>query len=209
MGHDSRGRYTRRIGWKRDETGKLDQPIFYLGTDPVQARRREDRLVEFWQHIEQTYQGDDRPLWNPLTLEIGREIAKGNSRIVVERKGNSPESYARYLHRLGAAHPMVQFVPDEPKVYEDGAENAEAIARGQIAGLQQQMGQLEHKYARIGNLAGNRGGMLREALDAYIGHIKESAVEPGSDRLTDGACARVANAKRLKERHDDILLDRQ
>jgi hypothetical protein len=206
-GTDRRGRYTRRIGWKRDQTGKLDQPIFYLGTDPVQARRREDRLVEFWQHIEQTYQGTDRPLWNSLTLEIGREIGKGNSRIVVERNGNSPESYARYLHRLGAAYPMVQFVPDEPKAYEDGADNAEAFARGQIAELERQMSDLERKHVRIGNLApGNRGGMLHEALDVYIGHIKESAVEPGTDRLTDGACARVANAKRLKERHDDIPL---
>ena len=94
--------------------------LFYLlGTDLVQAKRREDRLVEFWQHIERTYQGDDRPLWYSLTLAIGREIAKGNPRIVIERRGNSPESYARYLHRLRAAFPMVQIAPEEPEAYQE------------------------------------------------------------------------------------------
>jgi len=206
-GTDSRGRYTRRIGWKRDESGKLVQPLFYLGSDLIQAKRREDRLAEFWQHIEGTYQGDDRPLWDSLTLAIGREIAKGKPRIVIERRGNSPESYARYLHRLRAAFPMMQIAPDEPEAYQDGAESAEAIAQGQIAELERQMAELQRKHARIGNIApGNCGGMLHEALDAYVSHIKETAVEPGTDRLTDGACARVANAKRLRERHEDAPL---
>jgi hypothetical protein len=206
-GTDSRGRYTRRIGWKRDDTGKLLQPLFYLGTDSTQARRREDRLVEFWQHIERNYHGDDRPLWDALTLRIGREIAKGSHRIVIDRKDNSPESYARYVHRLRAAFPMVQVVPEEPEAFETGAERIEAIAQGQIAKLESRLLELERKHARVGNLSPEEhGGMLHNVLDAYITHIKQTAVEPGTDRLTDYGFIRVANVQRLKERHDNIRL---
>ncbi len=207
---DCRGRFTRRIGWKLNEQGKPVQHLFYLGTDPDQAMRREDRLVELWQHIERNHTGQGTPTWIPLTLKIGIEIAKGNYRVVIERKGNPPEAYARYLHRIQAAYPMVQFVPEEPEAYVDGAEKARSIAGQQIGELEQQVAVAERKHSRIGNLAPGEaqsgGGMLHDALDAYVAHIKQTAVEPGTARLTAYGFARVANVQRLKDRHDNAPL---
>jgi hypothetical protein len=210
-GTDSRGRYTRRVGWELNKDNKTVQHLFYLGTDLAQAKRREDRLVELWQLIEKQWPNRlGRPLWNSTSLWVAKEIAKGNYRLVVERKNHPPEVYARYLHRLQAAYPMVQFVPDAPEVYEAGAETARAIAKSKLDPLERQFAEMQHKQALAGNLGPTEIGIcksrLHEALDAYIEHIKRTAVEPGTENLSDYGTTRVANARRLKERHLDLPL---
>ena len=112
---ESNGQYTRNLGWKLDEkTGKYTQHKFYLGTDLKQAERRKQRLEELWEHIERTHTGEGKPTWDSMTLKIAKALARGEVQIVVERQWpNSPEAYARYLHRLATAFPMVSFVPED------------------------------------------------------------------------------------------------
>ena len=200
---DTRGRYTRRIGWKKNTKGQLVQHLFYLGTDLTEAKHREDRLVEFWQHIEKTHRGEDQPLWNSLTLKIGKELAKGNRCVVIERNGNSPEAFARYLHRLSRDFPMVYFVPDEPDAYQDGRAKGRAIVEGQI-------GEIERFHRRSGNIAPDdiptATEMLHEAIDCCIEEVKQNYLLPGSDDVTAYGQSRIANLRRIKERHDDVPL---
>ena len=48
---EANGQYTRNLGWKLNEsTGEYVQHKFYLGTDRKQAERRNQRLVELWEH---------------------------------------------------------------------------------------------------------------------------------------------------------------
>jgi hypothetical protein len=75
---DKEGRYSRQLGWKRNEQGTLVQHKFYLGTDERQAERRNHKLEELWERIEELWgqvvhlPGNDQPTWDNMTLEIGR-----------------------------------------------------------------------------------------------------------------------------------------
>jgi len=204
---DSNGRYPRNLGWKLNEqTGKYVQHKFYLGTDQKQAERREQRLLELWEHIEKNHSGDDdRPTWNALTLRIARALANGEVQIVVERQANSPESYARYIHRLARSYPMVSFVPEESQSYEDGRSANLAMVQSQFDAIDNQRNTLEKKHVLGGNITavplGTKSGpTLHQALDAYIEWIK-------SEKRHAYMNTRVGQAERLKERHADAPLD--
>ena len=89
---DIHGRISREIGWKRSNgDGRVVQHKFYLGNDRDKAELANARLERLWRLIEADHaidlNGDansDRPLWNDVTLEIGRAIARvlRNSRLI-------------------------------------------------------------------------------------------------------------------------------
>lgn len=210
---DDRGRYPRELGYKRNKAEKLVPHKFYLGTDLVEAKRRNVRLEELWEAIETDHEKLGRPLeWNSLTLMIGREIAKGNYQIVVPRNGNHPDSYAGYINRLQNSFKMVSFLPEpEEETYRIGAEMArKKWTSGMKKRLRDFRANEENRMARAGAITATEifGGeeTLHEALDDYIEHIKADTVLPGTETLSDYGHAKIQNVARLKERHQNVAL---
>lgn len=78
---DAQGQYARQLGWKQNPSGSRLQHKFRLGTDRREAERRDDRLRQLWEQI-----CKDKPagkaLWDDLTLEIAKQIARGEEKIV-------------------------------------------------------------------------------------------------------------------------------
>ena len=66
---DSRGYYTRALGWEYSKSGKLQQHKFLLGTDRKEAERRERKLRELWETFERTC-GEAKPLCTAALLII-------------------------------------------------------------------------------------------------------------------------------------------
>lgn len=90
---DSRGYYTRQIGWVVSKSGKNQQQKFLLGKDLSAAEVRERKLRELWDRHAGN-QERRRPLWPDDLLEIGKLIARGVEEIAVPKKDG--ESQIRY-----------------------------------------------------------------------------------------------------------------
>ena len=118
---DNQGEYARQIGWKHSRNGKLQQHKFRLGSDLKEAQRRERKIVEFWERIEETT--DTNPVvWTEFTLDVAKQLAKGKLLIEIPRKQHdSPEAYARYLHRVQRHYPMISFVAEDADAYAEGS----------------------------------------------------------------------------------------
>jgi hypothetical protein len=58
------------------------QHKFRLGTDRREAERRDDRLRQFWEQICRDKPESDA-FWDELTLEIAKQVARGEEKIVV------------------------------------------------------------------------------------------------------------------------------
>ena len=132
---NSRGLYSRNIGQIEKKNGKTLPQRFYLGKDLTEAKRRNMRLEQLWECIETEHEKFNWPLrWNDLTLMIGMEISKGIYQIVVPRKNNHADSYARFINRLQNAFPMVAFIPEEKETatYQQGTEQARSVAMSSI-----------------------------------------------------------------------------
>ena len=118
---DSRGQYVRQLGWKQNSSGSRVQHKFRLGTDRREAERRDDRLRQLWEQI-----CKDRPageaLWDDLTLEIAKQIAEGDERIVLPPNldNESPASYADRLQKVQNRFAFLRFVPTDAELYTKG-----------------------------------------------------------------------------------------
>ena len=85
------GNFERLLGWKCDPATKATrQHKFYLGTDPTAAALANQRLERLWAIIEGEA-GDSDALWDRLTLDIGKAIAKGKSESL---GGTAPQTHA-------------------------------------------------------------------------------------------------------------------
>ena len=151
---DNQGEYARQVGWKHSRNGKLIQHKFRLGNDLKEAKRREQKLLELWSHIEATTVTHGLPvIWEPFVLKIARQVAKGKVQIEVPRMpSDTPEAYARHLHRLQRHYPMVSLVAEDEEAYVSGAAANRSMVQGQIGELQQQIATKEAKHTRAGNL---------------------------------------------------------
>jgi hypothetical protein len=117
---DSRGYYTRQIGWERSKSGKLQQHKFLLGTDRKLAEIRERKLRELWDQFEKS-STEPRPLWPEALLDIAVRIAKGIPDIPVPRAPREMQhQYAARLQRMQAKYPVICFVPEDQHAYEIG-----------------------------------------------------------------------------------------
>jgi hypothetical protein len=91
---DSKGRYTRDLGWKVREDGQHVQHRFTLGIDPVEAEARYLRLGHVWQAVEGRWNRAGRktpkPLWDAVTLKVGMAVAKGESAVTFTRADLRP-----------------------------------------------------------------------------------------------------------------------
>ena len=215
---DIHGRISREIGWKRSNgDGRVVQHKFYLGNDRDKAELANARLERLWRLIEADHaidlNGDansDRPLWNDVTLEIGRAIARGSTKFTVDLDarfdGEVASSYTRRVRYLADTFSsVIKVIPGDEDVFQKGrqdelefADRMEAIARKIRARVD---GDLTQKY----------GPTLHEAFDAYVAWLKkECAVAPASNgdepKLSPWGYAQLKNVNRLKERHADMPL---
>ena len=117
---DSRGYYTRHIGWERTKSGKLQQHKFLLGTDRKEAERRERKLRELWDEFEKTCQ-EHRPLWPDGLLEVAMRVAKGAINIPVPRGPKEKQfQYTARIQRMQAKYPVICFIPEDQHAFEIG-----------------------------------------------------------------------------------------
>jgi len=187
---DSHGRISREIGWKRSPDGeRLVQHKFYLGNDPDRAELANVRLEQLWRLIEADHSiisvnGEariERPLWNPVTLEIGKAIARGATRFSVDVDarfdGGVAAGYARrvqkYTERFSS---VIKIVAGDEDTFQKGRQEEVEFAN-QIESLTNRI------RARVnGNPAGGYGPTLHQAFDGYIGWLKkECAALPASN----------------------------
>jgi DNA-directed RNA polymerase specialized sigma24 family protein len=204
---DNQGVYARQIGWKHSRNGKLIQHKFRLGADLKEAKRREQKLLELWSQVEED--SVSQPIvWTFFALDLGKQIAKGKFQIELPRKPHDgPEAYARYLHRLQRHYPMVSIVAEDEEAYVSGAAANRTMVQEQIGGLQEQIAIKETKHARMGNIGeidlSRQGGMLHDAMRAYIEWIKKDCFRPALGRVTDGGRTRMRQIETLMTRHEN------
>lgn len=119
---NSRGYYERQIGWKKTNSGNVQQHKFLLGTDLREAQRRERKLREIWDEFAGT-QDDPRPIWPAGLLEIAKRVAKGAAEIAIPRKPDEMQTtYAGRIRRMQKRYPVICFVPADTHAYEVGQE---------------------------------------------------------------------------------------
>ena len=168
---DSRGYYSRQIGWEHSKSGKLQQHKFILGTDRKDAERRDQRLRELWEQFESSSQ-QERPLWPRDLLAIAKQVAKGHTEVTLTRYGDEqPEDYAYRLKFLQTKCPVAILKPDDEQVYETGCE---------------QLGQYKSQLARMLSLAES---MMLPALS--FEHVSDS-MRDFSDRIDPAGSTGVA-----------------
>lgn len=225
LGWDQRkGLYFRALGFVC-EAGCYKQPKFYLGRDEQEAERRNRRLEQLWRCVkekwergpvlETTFMDDfvlwqkgERPAWNAVLLDAARAVARGETTYLVPRPtashidGRREErfvpmidtEYAEYLARLNHEFPVVTF----------RAADQEAYAKAQ-AFYAQQFQDHHHQARRVRGLLDSPvpeapHERLHHALDAYIAELEKEA------HLSQWNRVRYNQARRLRERHDDIPL---
>jgi hypothetical protein len=208
---DKFGRYSRQLGWKLNEQGKLVQHKFYLGTDQRQAERRNHKLEELWDRIEALWKelgraaaGGDRPTWDNLTLKIGKGLAKGESEFPVQHNYESPADYARKIHALNKRYPMIRFVPEDFQRYQNGAESMRELVDDEIAVVLQsadRWGLLPDE-----SVVPAGAGSLHQAFDDFVEWVKEDQREPGTGGIKAWGWTQIREVGRLKEKHPDIPL---
>jgi hypothetical protein len=117
---DSRGYYTRQLGWELSKSGKLQQHKFILGTDRKEAERRERKLRELWDSFCNSCE-DERPLWPEDLLIIAKRIAKGTPEIPIPRGPSEKQhQYAARIQRMQTKYPVILFLPEDQHAYEVG-----------------------------------------------------------------------------------------
>lgn len=118
---DAQGHYARQLGWKLNGKGARVQHKFRLGIDRREAERRDDQLRRLWEQIErEAPQGS--ALWDELTLEIAKQLAKGTEPISLAPipADELPTSYANRLQRIQNRFSFVRFVPSDNERYTIG-----------------------------------------------------------------------------------------
>lgn len=115
---DSQGQYVRQLGWKLNSKGNRVQHKFRLGSDKVEAERRDAQLRQMWQRIENEGNGADAA-WDELTLDVAKQVAKGTDRITLDplKDEETPAAYAWRLQTIQDRFPFLRFAPSDEKRY--------------------------------------------------------------------------------------------
>lgn len=118
---DKQGQYARQLGWKLNSKGAQVQHKFRLGADKRKAERRDDQLRRLWEQIASDVPAVEA-LWDELTLEIGKQVAKGADKIALDPipDDESPKIYASRLQRIQDRFSFLRFVPSDQKRYTEG-----------------------------------------------------------------------------------------
>ena len=206
---DVNGQFPRELGWKSNGKGKLTQPKFYLGTDEHEAELRNRRLEQLWSIIEdEQIENGSRALWDDVTLDIGKAIAKGKTEYFVpnseELEQHAPGTYGCFVRLIRMRYsPVIAIRAEDENVDKEFdrvvGQSQEGVERSARFGLSWK---LQEMHAE--------GPFLYQALDTYCKWIEKEYVAPAENgdgpTLTDWGRGQLRNIRRLKERHPDIPL---
>ena len=102
---------------------------------------------------------------------------------------------------------MVSFVAEDEEAYVAGATANRTMVQEQIGELQQQIAIRETKHIRGGNIGeidlSRQGGMLHDAMKAYIEWIKKDYFRPALGRIKDGGRTKIRQIETLMTRHEN------
>jgi integrase len=217
---DSQGQFSRQIGWKLNAAGRRVQHKFRLGSDLTEARRREQRLRELWERIE-TVSATADPTWDELSLEIGRQLAKGAEQVVLESlPAESDESYAGRLHHAESRFPSIRFQPGDVARYAAGSgretfrlsdclvwpvsprEEYERLLEGRDTMY------LVPRENELPPAAPAPVSSLHLAMDDYVAWVREHYHRDELGHVSGTGHTKIKQIETLKDRHDDVSLDR-
>ena len=205
------GNFERLLGWKEDiETGTARQHKFYLGKDQSAATLASQRLEKLWAIIE-TEAGAVPARWDWLTLEIGKAIAKGKSEFQVPRPTHMPpHNYVGYVQELARRFPVIAFVPEDLGFFGQGVQMLSNVATQQISEAKETIHRQVEGLKVLNVPAPSYEVTLHQAFDAYIEHIRRTALTPAVEGETQVTSlygnVQIRNVQRLKERHPDMPL---
>ena len=208
----STGNFERLLGWKYDpETKTTRQHKFYLGTDPTAAALANQRIEKLWAILEGEA-GDADVLWDDLTLDIGKAIAKGKSEFSVAALPShmTPHHYVGYLQDLARRFPIIAFVPADPDYFALGVKMLSAANNRDIADAKATISRASGHLKKLDLPVPASEDTLHQALDAFAEHIRRTALTPAVEGETQVTSpygnTQIRTANRLKERHQDMPL---
>lgn len=190
------GLYSRQIGYLPGG----GQPKFYLGGDQRAAQTRNDLLERLWAVVRaRQLDLNEDPAWDAVTLDIARAVARGEGAYPLRPNPEFPPGeaqahwFARYADLVAG---VIRVVPANPEVVDDGLR----VAReGRRAALVEAARRVDAGYPDLDGDGGRlpTGQTLHQALDAYVGHLRETLRDPSGQR-TDWGTIKPQYANFLK-----------
>ena len=112
---------------------------------------------------------------------------------------------------------MVSLVAEDEETYVSGAAANQSMVQGQIGELEGQIEELQEqiairqsKHTQVGNISkidlSQHGGMLHDAMRAYIDWIKRDYFRPALGRVNDGGRTKIRQVETLMTRHENTPL---
>lgn len=181
IGQDSAGRYRRRIGNVVTASGKIDQQTFRLGRDEEDAKAANLRLEQLWECVVKRWKklkseqatNDPCPLWDELTLSIGRAIAAGQTSCELPPVPGTEGLPITPAFAMVQALRLAQTQKDFPMIAltlpESTVTAATAAEEKRASVFQQQLDQTRETLTALGKAPSGHG--LHEALDSYSSYL--------------------------------------
>lgn len=201
---DPLGYYRPYLGWKEAAPGRFIQHRFNLGRELAEAKSRFDRLERVWEVIERRWQQErleERPLWDEVTLCIGKSIANGEETAALPVPDDlqaDPGDIGSWLRHLQQEFPFIKLTLADNHLQQREDAFWEAHAAGLEAKAKEQV---ERAQALRGKKA---GATLHQALDAYAEWIKTSYVREG--HVTGTGRSMLEQVRELKTYGKDCSL---
>jgi hypothetical protein len=202
--------YDCRVGRKTNSRGKSDQQRFRLGGDLREAQRRDGLLRQIWNRIERLQ--PSQPTWTDDTLDLAREVARGQSVIQVPRRsGEEDVPYAQRVHWLRTCFPMLALVPEPHYGAAFGIQLLSAMDRMYASATEESIAaQQAEGVALLGELLKNNslpavGPTLHQAMEAYIQWLKKEYQHPEVE-ITGWGRTQIKQVESLKAHHRNQAL---
>jgi hypothetical protein len=218
--------FSRDLGWKKTDGGKLSQHRFHFPRDMNEktALRTSLLLEQIWEAVEADVRlrnerhafdpDSERATWTTEGLWIAKAIARGEHHLEVpyfptmEVWATYPDpphaaigagAYATLLTRLKNQYPFVVFVAGDPNAHNQGKHEHKTFAED---------------YARKSRLASSVaetpiatgiGDTLYQALDAFADYVLDTRKRGGD--ITEWGHVLSDNIRRLKRSGNDLPVD--
>ena len=220
---DERGRYRRKVGWWKNDSGVVKEYPFTFGTNKDQAKARLVRVRELWAEVEKIHRNPpswdgslgvfplpdenerkkSQPLWNAESLWIAKQIAAGSVQVPLgDMPGIHEHQYAQQVQVLAAKYPFINFVPSNLERYEAGRSFLDRAAAHQLAQIEQRYPEAVQTHV---NIHKELNGSLHGALDAYSRYCETHTIEPTLEgpALSQYGAHKLANVTMLKRHLPD------
>ncbi len=220
--------FSRDLGWKKTEGGKLSQHRFHFPRDMNEktALRTSLLLEQIWEAIEvdadhrnkiDALSSDpQRATWTTEGLWIAKATARGEQHIEVPyfptpdvwstypdppHSAIGSSAYAMLLARLKNQYPFVVFVAGDPNALNQGKQEHKVYAEAYA-----RKSRLASAVAEI-PIATGIGDTLYQAIDTYADHVLDTKKLPGTTETTEWGHVLADNIRRLKRSSNDMPVD--